>query len=56
MQHVLEFLIIPYLYDVQHVSGHTPPIIRHTVPDNVHQLHVQQPFTYKKNQRLPVQF
>ena len=67
--------IIPYLYEVQHVSGDTPPIIRslkqhwqplvlhmwkvvgrvvvgscqaHTVPDNVHQLHVQQPSTYEK--------
>jgi len=64
--------IIPYLYEGQHVSGDTPPIIkslklhwqslvfhirrqmldvvRHsdTVPDNVHQLHVQQPSTYKK--------
>jgi len=27
----------------------------HTVPDNVHQQHVQQPSTYK-NQKLPVQF
>jgi hypothetical protein len=67
--------IIPYLYEAQHVSGDTPPIIRipklhwqplvfhtwkvvgrlvgrlcqaHTVPDNAHQLHVQQPSTYKK--------
>jgi len=23
-------------------------VVRHTVPDNVHQLHVQQPSTYKK--------
>jgi len=23
-------------------------VVRHTVPDNVHQPHVQQPFTYKK--------
>ena len=62
--------IIAYLYEAQHVSGDTPPIIRglklhwqplifhtwkvvgrvvggrcqeHTVPENVHQLHVQQP-------------
>jgi len=35
--------IIPYLYEAQHVSGDTPPII-------VRQLHVQQPSTYKKNQ------
>jgi len=68
-------LIIPYLYEAQHVSGDTPPIIRslklywqplvfhtwkvvgpvvggryqaHTVPDNVHQLHFQQPTTYEK--------
>ena len=53
--------IIPYLYEAQHVSGDTPPIIRslklhwqplvwqaHTVPDNVHQLHVQQLSTYEK--------
>ena len=38
--------IIPYLYEAQHVSGDTPPII--AVPDNVHQLHVQQPSTYEK--------
>jgi len=64
--------IIPYLYEAQHVSGDTQPIIRslklhwqplvfhtwkvvgrvvggrcqaqHTVPDNVHQLHVQTTF------------
>ena len=23
-------------------------VVRHTVPDNVHQLHVQQPSTYEK--------
>jgi len=67
--------IIPYLYEAQHVSGDTPPIIKslklhwkplvfhtwevvgrlfggrcqaHTVPDNVHQLHVQQHSTYEK--------
>ena len=67
--------IIPYLYEAQHVSDDTPPIIRslrlhwqplafhtwkvvgrvvvgrcqeHTVPDTVHQLHVQQPSTYEK--------
>ena len=63
-------LIIPYLYEAQHVSGDTPPIIRRlklhwqplvfhtwkvgrhreTVPDNVHQLHVQQLPTYEKPQ------
>jgi hypothetical protein len=40
--------IIPYLYDAQRVSGYTPPIIRHSVPDNVQQLHVQHPSTYEK--------
>jgi len=63
-------VIIPYLYEAQHVSGDTPPIIRslklHWQPlvsyvegcwtcswwtfsgtDNVHQLHVQQPYTYE---------
>jgi hypothetical protein len=47
--------IFPYLYEAQNVLGDTPPIIRslklhwqHTVPDNVHQLHVQQPFMYEK--------
>jgi hypothetical protein len=67
--------IIQYLYEAQHVSGDTWPIIRslklhwqslvfqtwkvvgrvdvgrcqaHTVPDNVHHLHVQQPSTFKK--------
>jgi hypothetical protein len=40
---------IPYLYEAQHVSGDKPPIIRSTyVPDNVHQLHVQQPSVYEK--------
>jgi hypothetical protein len=58
-------VIVTYLYETQHVSGDTPPIIRnlklhwqplvfHTwkvvarVVDNVHQLHVQQPFMYEK--------
>jgi len=67
-------ILIPCLYEAQHVSGDTPPIIRslklnwqplvfhtwkvvgrvvggrcqaHTVPDNVHQLHVQQLSTYE---------
>jgi len=41
--------IIPYLYEAQHVLGDTPPIITaHTVPDKVHQLHIQQPSTYEK--------
>jgi len=63
--------IIPYLYEVQHVSSDTPsitrslklywqPLVFHTwkvvghvvggqyVPDNLHQLHVQQPSTYEK--------
>jgi hypothetical protein len=86
-------VIIPCLYEAQHVSGNTPPIIRslklhwqplgfhtwrvagrvvggrcqaqsnptlfprelfihtstQTVPDNVHQLYVQQPSTYEKS-------
>ena len=27
---------------------HAWKVVRHTVPDNVHQLHVQQPSTYEK--------
>ena len=41
--------IIPYLYEAQHVSGDTPPIIRslkQAQPDSVQQLHDQQPSTY----------
>jgi hypothetical protein len=69
---ICQNFIIPYLYEAQHVSGDTPPIINslklhwlylvfHTwkvvgrvvggscqVPDNIHQLHVQQPFMYAK--------
>ena len=59
-------VIIPYLYEAQHVSGDTPPIIRSLkmhrlvgrvfggrcqaqyVPDNVRQIHVQQPSMYEK--------
>jgi hypothetical protein len=44
--------IIPYLYEAQHVSGDIPPNI--TVPDNIHQLHVQQPSTYKKPEAASV--
>jgi hypothetical protein len=67
--------IIPYLYEAQHVSGDTSPIIKSQklhwqplvlhkwkvdrrvavercqaqhVPDNVQQLHVQQPSTYEE--------
>ena len=67
--------IISYLYEAQHVSGETSPIIKSLklhwqllvfytwkvggrvvggrcqvqyVPDNVNQLHIQQPSTYKK--------
>jgi hypothetical protein len=54
--------IIPYLYEAQHVSGDTPPIIRSlklhwqplvfhmwkVVGHVVHQLHIQQPSTYEK--------
>ena len=71
-----QHFIILYLYEAQHVSGETPPIImslelhwqplvfhtwktvgrvvgvrcqaQYTVPNNVHQLHVQQPSTYEK--------
>jgi hypothetical protein len=28
MQQCINFFIIPYLYEAQHVSGDTPPIIR----------------------------
>jgi hypothetical protein len=35
---------ILYLYEAQHVSGDTPPIIRSLKL----QLHVQQPSTYEK--------
>jgi len=68
---VYQNFIIPYLYEAQHVSGDTPPIIRSlkplaasgfayvegcwtcgcwtlTMPDNIHQLHIQQPSTYEK--------
>jgi hypothetical protein len=56
--------IIRYLYEAQHASGDTPSIIRSlnctaslwffirgrlfVVPDNVHQLHVQQPSTHEE--------
>ena len=42
--------IIPYLYEAQHVSGNTPPIIRslHTLSDSAQQLHIQQPSTHAK--------
>ena len=39
----LWFFIRERLLDVQMVK-----IVRHTVPDNVHHLHVQQPVTYEK--------
>jgi len=77
MQQCINISIIPYLYEAQHVSGDTLPIIRslklhwqplvflawkvdgrvaggvaggrcQALPDNVHQLHVQQPSTYEK--------
>jgi len=66
-----QHFIFSYLYEAQHVSSDTPPIIRslklhwqplvfhmwkavrhvvggrcQAVPDNVHQLHVQQSSTY----------
>jgi exonuclease I len=34
--------IMPYLYEAQHDN------VRHSVPDIVHQLHVQQPSMYEK--------
>jgi len=54
--------IVPYLYEDQHVSGDTPPIIRslklywqpvvfhtgYSVSDNVYYLHIQHPSTYEK--------
>jgi hypothetical protein len=53
-----QHFIIPYLYENQYVSGDTPPIMRslklHSVPDNVHQLHVQQPSTYEKPEAVSV--
>jgi hypothetical protein len=69
MQQCIKIFIIPYLYETQHVSGDTPPIIR--------SLAVSAFYTWKvvgrvvggrcqaqrasnlprmKNQRLPVQF
>jgi len=81
MQKFINIFIISYLYEAQHVSGDTPPIIRglklhwqplvfhmwkvvgrvdggrcqaHTVYDNVHQLHVQQPSTYEKPEAASV--
>jgi hypothetical protein len=42
--------IIPYLYEAQHVSGDVVDAVRHSVPDSVHQLHVQQPSTHKKSE------
>jgi hypothetical protein len=53
---VYQNFIIPYLYEAQHVSGDTPPIIKcwwkvsgtDTVLDNVYQLHVQRPSTYEE--------
>jgi hypothetical protein len=38
---IYQNFIIPYLYEAQHVSGYS-------VPDNVHQQHVQQSSTYEK--------
>jgi len=39
MQQCIKIFIIPCLYEAQHVLS---------VPDNVHQLHVQQASTYEK--------
>jgi hypothetical protein len=56
--------IIPYLYEAQHVSGDTPPIIRsvklHWQPLVYHtwkvvgRVHVQQPSTYAKPEAASV--
>ena len=61
MQQCIKIFIIPYLYEAQHVSGYTPPIIRslklhwqplifHTwkVVGHVVGGRVQQPSTYEK--------
>ena len=32
----------------QHPPMQSVDVVRHSVPDNIHQLHVQQPSTYKK--------
>jgi hypothetical protein len=37
--------IIPYLYETQHILGDTQAL-----PDNVHQLHIQEPPTYEKSE------
>jgi hypothetical protein len=61
IQQCIKIFIIPYLYEAQHVSGDTRLIIRSlklhwtlsgtvfsTLPDNFHQLQIQQPSTYEK--------
>jgi hypothetical protein len=49
MQQCIKLFIIPCLYEVQHVSSDTPPIIRSLkLQWHVHHLHVQQPLTYEK--------
>ena len=44
--------IILNLYESQHVLDDAPPscvdVVRYSVPDNVYQLHVQQPSMYQK--------
>jgi len=46
--------IIPYLYEAQHAGRcqvdyeKVQTALSLTLPDNVHQLHVQQPSTYAK--------
>ena len=47
---IYQNFIIPYLYEAQHVSGvgGLVGVVRHSVPDNAHQLHVHQPSTYEK--------
>jgi len=40
---VSKFLFFHIYMDVQLVD-----VVRHSVPDNVHQLHIQQPLMYEK--------
>ena len=59
MRHCIKCFIIPYLYEAQHVSGDTPPIIRSLKlhvgrHSKIHQLHVQQPPTYEKPEAASV--
>jgi hypothetical protein len=47
MQQCIKMLLFHvYVYEAQHISG--VDVVSHTMPDNVHQLHVQQPSTHEK--------